>query len=457
VAEQQRLVLRILAGPNAGAEAALGGRTVVGSAETADITIGDAQLAPEHFTIIQEKNATSVVVGDAPITLKGEMRRNGTFPLAPFDIIKFGATACAIGPEGGTFPTLTAADLLPAPAPPADSPPAGAPPAAEEGVPKLEKVVPTRMPVLEVKPPRRGRARPATIVGAALLVVAVLCGGVYLLLGSERAQELVLGDDLAAAQKIVEAQQAKGVTVRRDEQGDIAAEGFVATSDQQRRLRLAFAAANLPVKSRIVNLEQQVTAIRTIVATAGAQLTVEPDVDTGKIVISGFLPETSYFETLQRVLTRDIPDLRPIEARIVTPEKAVAEARRRLAAAGLEGVARVETAGATVRIAGTLPEAGRTAVRGIVEGLNKQWSGALKIEDATTTGSSQAVTVQSTAPPEKITIVVAGPEGFVRDNSGRRYVVGDRLANGEVIEEIRVDEIVTTKNGVKYRYTFGGR
>ena len=37
----RRLVLRVLAGPNAGAEATLAPRTVIGSGEAADIVVGD--------------------------------------------------------------------------------------------------------------------------------------------------------------------------------------------------------------------------------------------------------------------------------------------------------------------------------------------------------------------------------------------------------------------------------
>jgi hypothetical protein len=70
--------------------------------------------------------------------------------------------------------------------------------------------------------------------------------------------------------------------------------------------------------------------------------------------------------------------------------------------------------------------------------------------------ATEHVTVKSSPPPAKIVIIVGGKDGFVRDEDGRRYEVGDKLANGEVIEEIRVEEIVTSRDGIRYRYTFGG-
>src|SRR3954468_20487283 len=106
----QRFVFKVLTGPNAGAEAVLGDRTVVGAAESDDIMIGDAALAPGHFTIENKSGALSLVVGDAPVTIKGEAKGKGTYALAAFDLFKFGSTCCAIGPEGAAWPAFAPSD-----------------------------------------------------------------------------------------------------------------------------------------------------------------------------------------------------------------------------------------------------------------------------------------------------------------------------------------------------------
>ena len=100
VAEMQRFILRVLTGPNAGAEALLGERTVVGSGESDDLTIGDGALAAGHFTIQVKGETLVLVVGDTPLTVKAEAKGKGAYQIAPFDLIKFGSTCCAIGPEG---------------------------------------------------------------------------------------------------------------------------------------------------------------------------------------------------------------------------------------------------------------------------------------------------------------------------------------------------------------------
>lgn len=467
MAELQHLLLRILTGPNAGAEARLSGKTIVGSSSAADITIADPELAAQHFALQVDGDTVSITVAGAPVTIGSESRSNGTFRLALFDLIKFGTTCCAVGPEGAVWPTFSPADLLP-PAPP--------PPPLPEA-PPIEEAPAVEAAEAQVPTPAPRRRRPAILAIAAVVLVLIVLGGGYALVRGSGSGG-VATVTRTTAQDIVAAQQAHGVTIRPDGREGVVAEGFVASGEQQRRLRQALLDAEIPIKYRVISLEQQVSAVRTIVAAAGAPLAVEADEKSGKIILDGFLPEMTHIDTLQRVLRRDIADLRPIETRIVTPANVRDDIRARLAEVGLDGLANVEVKGQAARITGALSDEGRAATRRIADELTRRWSPMVKVEDATTVATApaptppvapspvplpvepaprtEAVTIRSSAPPAKIVIIVGGKDGFVRDDAGRRYEIGDKLANGEVIEEIRVEEIVTSRDGVKYRYTFGG-
>ena len=449
----QRFILRVLTGPNAGAEALLGERTVVGSAESDDITIGDGALAAGHFTIQVKNGALILVVGDTPLTIKAEAKGKGAYQIAPFDLIKFGTTCCAIGPEGAAWPAYDPSDLLPPV--PAAAAPAIVPDAAESPAPEQPADPPTQV---KTRPPKR--RLPLPWIAAAAAVVLVLGLGVFWI--EQQENEATTQASRQTAQEIVTAQGAKGVTVRTDGPHGLIAEGFVVTTEQQRRLRQALQEAGLAVKYRVASLEQQVSAARTIVAASGARLSVEGDPESGKIVLDGFLPEASQVDTIVRGLRRDIADLRPLETRIVTPETVRSQVVDRLRAAGLDGSTNVEVAGNVVRIRGSLPEDGRKAAARVADELNDRWQGAVKVENATiAVGSAPVpitggVVVKASPPPSKFIIIVGGKDGFVRDEAGRRYGIGDKLANGEVIEEIRVEEVITSRDGVRYRYTFGG-
>jgi type III secretion system YscD/HrpQ family protein len=452
----QRFILRVLTGPNAGAEALLGERTVVGSDESDDIMIGDGALAAGHFTIQVKVGTLILVVGDAPLTVKAEAKGKGAYQIAPFDLIKFGSTCCAIGPEGADWPAYDPSDLLPPM--PAAAVPAAPPEAAESPSPPEQAAA-----AAETKAaPARSRRFPTRWAAAAAAIVLVVGLGVFWIEHQE--SDATTQASRQTAQEIVAAQAAKGVTVRADGSDGLIAEGFVVTNEQQRRLRQALQEAGLAVKYRVASLEQQVSAARTIVAASGARLAVEGDPETGKIVLDGFLPDASQVDAIVRGLRRDIAELRPLETRIVTPETVRSQVVERLRAAGLDGSTNVEVAGNVVRIRGSLPEDGRKAVARVADELNDRWQGAVKVENATTgIGLAPApvpitggVIVKASPPPAKFIIIVGGRDGFVRDEAGRRYAVGDKLPNGEVVEDIRVEEIITSRDGVRYRYTFGG-
>lgn len=448
----QRFILRVLTGPNAGAEALLGERTTIGSAETDDIMIGDGALAPGHFTIEIKGGALNVVVGDMPVALGNETKAKGSYPVQPFGLIKFGTTACAIGPEGAAWPAFAPADLLPPLPPKAEPPPAASEPPAEAPVePALEsEPVPA--------PPKSRRPRYVGWAAAAVLAVVVLAGGIFLI---ESEDNNAVQAVRQTAEQIVAGQGAKGVTIRAEGREGVVAEGFVGTSDQQRRLRQALQDAGIAVKYRVVSLEQQVSAARTIASAAGARLAIDGNNETGRIVVDGFVPDAAQLEAILRSLRRDIADLRPLDTHVVTPETVRAEVAEKLRAAGLEGQTNLEVAGNVVRIRGSLAEEGRKAAAQVADELNGRWQGMARVENATTAVAApvpvtNGVTVKASPPPAKIIIIVGGKDGFVRDDAGRRYAVGDKLANGEVIEEIRVEEVITSRDGVRYRYTFGG-
>ncbi|HYD06357.1 MAG TPA: hypothetical protein VEC60_11560, partial [Reyranella sp.] len=171
MAELQRFILKVLTGPNAGAEALLGERTTIGSAETDDITIGDGALGPGHFAIDVKDGAINVVVGDAPLALKDEFKGKGSHPVKPFELIKFGATCCAVGPEGAEWPSFAPTDLLPPAQPKAEEPPAPEAPAEEP--PATDEPAEASAP--EAKPaaadPRRKRIAVWAVAAAALVLV----------------------------------------------------------------------------------------------------------------------------------------------------------------------------------------------------------------------------------------------------------------------------------------------
>lgn len=112
-------LLKIVQGPNAGAEIALpdGVEITVGKADTCDIVLADPTLPDEPLKLSADASGG--------VTLDGE-------PLEPYYVRLFGSTALAVGPADAAWPPL----IFPSPEPaadsgtaPSDSGSAGTPPA----------------------------------------------------------------------------------------------------------------------------------------------------------------------------------------------------------------------------------------------------------------------------------------------------------------------------------------
>ena len=100
----------------------------------------------------------------------------------------------------------------------------------------------------------------------------------------------------------------------------------------------------------------------------------------------------------------------------------------------------------------------------IILRMNQKWAPLVKIVNQTKIGATPSPTTPkpvsaqapalapSLMPYEDIAMVVAGKNSFFYDRKGQRYVVGDKLANGDVIEEISTEDVVVRRGDAKIRY-----
>jgi type III secretion system YscD/HrpQ family protein len=284
-----------------------------------------------------------------------------------------------------------------------------------------------------------------TLVGTAMAV------GLHLLQPDENLEE-------SARQQVdavVASLQMPTVSVAQEETRGIFVEGFVASNEQLALLGRTLAELPFPVKVRVASLEQQATAMRTIAAHTGANLAIEPNPKTGAIRVSGLLPDAGTFATLKQMFERDIANLRPIEEQIVSVDSAAAEVATLLSGAGLDVKTRVDSVDDEIRISGVVPEVAKPALRDIVAKAGQRWSPPVKIVDATTTAPVPPPKVspaQAPMPYEDVAMVVVGKNSFFYDRKGRRHAVGDRLPNGDVIDEISAEEVVVRRGDVRMRY-----
>ena len=318
-------LLKIVQGPNAGAEIALpdGIEITLGKADTCDIVLADPTLP------------------DAPLALSATaegVTLDGT-PLEPLHVRLFGSTAFAVGPSDTAWPSL----VWPAPESPA---PAVEPETGSAGVPPAEPPAPTPAPP---PPPALAPSKPRRSLLARLLVpLAVLFVAVLLLvlLLSRCTRAPAPATDPAAAeaehrQKLADFATRYNLTLdatasRPSFTGNFAtrAERLEATA----RLYEAFPGAALD----LTDDESIRTAVADSLYTLGESALSIASVSDRTVTLAGATVSPATLSAAIEALRSDIPRLTAVEASSVTfraPASAI-----RPAAVAAEAEAAAETA-----------------------------------------------------------------------------------------------------------------
>ncbi|WFU14881.1 FHA domain-containing protein [Bradyrhizobium sp. CB3481] len=106
--DQAKLALRVLSGPNAGAETCLGeGTWLVGCNETDDLTFGDPELVGSHIRIAIGAGRLQVTALAPGVLIGGrQCPTNSPKIVDPLTPVRVGRTIFSLGPVGCSFPDV---------------------------------------------------------------------------------------------------------------------------------------------------------------------------------------------------------------------------------------------------------------------------------------------------------------------------------------------------------------
>ena len=324
-----KFLLKIVQGPNAGAEIALveGVRVTLGSADSCDIVLADPTLAAEACAI--EASADSValsVPGSEPESL------------APLQVRSFGSTALAVGPADAPWGPLVweapaggdaaaagtdEARSLSAPPPEADaslsaSPKSGGPDSA--GASSAEPAAPSR-----------GRARRLGCLVLLLLLLLLLAAAAWFLLPLVRSAS----PDGQAPSSPTPADTSAGIA-------DIAARYGLAVIETNgttlargdflsRAERLAATAALYEAQPGIAldlaDRETLLSSTADLLAAATDGALEVRDVTNRVAVLAGRAPDPAFLAAALEALRADVPRLADADTAAVTLDSPVASAR----------------------------------------------------------------------------------------------------------------------------------
>jgi type III secretion protein D len=436
-------LLRILSGPHLGAEMSLRpGRYAIGTDENCDIVLSDRRLAPRHASLILGE-VVSIEPDEGAVTVGGT-RIEGRVVVADFTPILLGTTTVALGPADADWPEIEPAKPAPEAAPggdQAETAPAGA---AALPVEAAAREPAPAAPASAAPPDRRRLRRRLRRAGLAMAVLALLvAAGLGLRSvdpGRDQAppapsapaslkqvQKIVAELDFGSALQVSEVSGSSGkhVTVQ----------GYLDTEEQRRELLAALQPLQGSLDVRVWSTALMDQSVRQVLAGMRLQLDVS-ETKEGKVVLAGVLPPSVSEDQLRDALQRDVPGITSLDLKVVSLSAATNWLRDQIAGIGApERTLSITPNGHTFVVDGQLDSSLEGKWRDVVKGFGERYGSQIALRDDVTFGSD------SPTFDFNIRAINLGPPAYITVDDAK-YLVGSRLENGMILEEIMANGMV---------------
>jgi type III secretion system YscD/HrpQ family protein len=478
-------VLKLLSGPQEGAELSLGdGDFVIGSDDDDDLVLQDRSVAARHAILVLRSGTISIQARDDFVaTSRGLLAPGDDTELQPGTAVALGDTLIGLGNEDTDWTALE----MPQPVEKTPPEPAAnsAATAAEEEEPRdgggaasgdSDKAVespvePNDFPRLLVEPPSAGSGPRLLLFGALGVLGAVLLLAVVSLLLPDKH---TMPDDPWKAR--LERAQAEirdlalvrvDATVRND--GTVVLAGYTATEAEKRKLTDVLNAGGIPLENRLWSVERLREAVgETLDRLGGHRMTF--DVTEGGILhLSGYLGENLSNEELVSILRSDVPGLDRVDAETRTLGDAVALLRQRLTQSGLAQDVAVTAENGAVVASGNLAPDRMRVWNAVARAYDAQNTGVPKlVSNVKSTGdadpgseAAQPVAQPDIPPPRDIQVqgVILGKDKkpYALLGDGAMVTVGDAIDRNYIVREIDFGKVVVKSGDREQTFYVGER
>ena len=234
-APEDRIVLKILSGVQAGAEVSLAaGEYSLGSGVDDDIQIIDVSMKPAHASLRLAASKIEIKKGAGPLRTAGGAQNgeevDGWQEVQPLDVITAGATRFALGPPMAQWSTITEV--------------------ASSNHPTAPRRAPSPEPATGLYTRARRLAVPAALLGGVLVIalVFVLFG---MGPGEHRPGEKRVSDLAAVRGALDRFAFGRTIAVKQDVDGRIYVDGYVESNVERRAIVKAIGKTNVLVRLRL--------------------------------------------------------------------------------------------------------------------------------------------------------------------------------------------------------------
>ncbi|MCG8530935.1 MAG: type III secretion system inner membrane ring subunit SctD [Desulfovibrionales bacterium] len=313
-------LLKILSGPNTGAEVELPeGEFVLGTGNDCDIILVDAAIATRHMRIEVTLSGVTVVPLEGTIVLEGETVPDGGAELPEFRVLTVGGTYLCMGPANEAWPHIPVPALIDACVLP------------EEKTTGLEEIVGEELEYDEQPNllERFNLQQPAFMVAAAVLFIVVV-SFVWTLIGTESPTPIM------EARELLQANGYGKITVVQTKSGGLELQGVVNTDSSKLNLITLFEGFNPYPVLKVKSYEELAAELQDIIQKKAPSLAVS-NVGGSKISITGYVQDPQELSKLRSELEPEITHYPTVRWEVTTWDDLKPELSRLVLAQGLEG------------------------------------------------------------------------------------------------------------------------
>lgn len=429
--KMSEVILRVLSGPNIGAQVALLEQPlVIGTSDEADIMLADPHIAAKHCQIqLSGKSSAAVKALDGGFYVDGK-KGGESATITSGQVLTLGSTHIAIGPSNAAWPTLRLPDLREIEQPTRAAQSSSTAPNAKSRKPKLPVwIIPTVLIVAL-----------SVTVGAFIWTAAVSAKHAKFdpyqqLQFQQTFRQNTQKYEIELSAKIRE--KLPDVMIDYSEKNNLRTM-FIWGNDleQLSRARGMVNKLGAPMPVEIVNLDALRTSLEALVSMFGYAL--QPEVAPGGIVTwTGYLPSTADWQQFESRFETDAPLVRTNIVNVAYGTRLREQIEKILMGHGIISGVTINVGKTQVEVTGSVSEALLGEIRTDLTALPKKGIGYIK--DNLQVGDNSPLPSQLLGSP--ITGVFVGDLSWVALANGQRLFVGARLPGGFSLQRIQRDRI----------------
>jgi len=462
--------LKILSGNHIGAEIPLEpGRHSLGKGDSCDLILTDDNLSEVELIIdISGNNQIRIQAGAAGTNLHVNGEPTGTsIQYTFFDIVASNNLFIALGPADVQWPTLTLPNMAP-PARqelPASDDTGQLPDAIESELSALDfdQEVPADNTLDdddELEEPSlldRIDKRWLAAIPATLVLAIVVIGVTF----SSSSSEIQAVPNMPSAMEISERAKTqlglKHIKFRQLPDNTLMISGYSQTLQDKLELQKLLRSQNVPFNSQVIVMNEMRDNAEMLLRDRGYdQLELELDTTPGSLVLTGYVATSDELDNIINTLKQEIYGLISVVDQVENQVSRINTLKSMLREKGLIPRLQVVARDKTVILKGHILDEGQAYdLRTVITQFQKKYANNPAIELATKSAGGNLATSQS-ALALNIRGISMGKVPYVVLLDGSRYLVGAKLSNGYIIEDINLDYLLLSNGTENVKYRLGG-